>query len=554
MRLICLVVVFCMLLVLTACSDSSSGRTSAVPNAPPISNAGVDQIVASLATVTLDGSGSSDVEDDAQSTALTYLWQQTDSTNNPVTLSANNAQAVTFSAPQLSQTAILTFNLTVTDSGGKTHHDSINITVQAYNNAPVAHAGIDQAVASLATVTLNGAASSDVEDDAQSTALTYLWQQTDSTNNPVTLSANNAQGVTFSAPQLSQATILTFNLTVTDSGGKTHHDSINITVQAYNNAPVANAGSDQTVTSLATVTLDGTAGSDIEDDAKSTALTYLWQQTGDLSNAITLSDVNVISPTFAAPYLLNDVVVTLSLTVTDSGGKANADSVNISIETPYQAFNDTGITTCSDATINGFPCPVSGFDGQDGESGRDVTLNDDSDGHAGFSFTKLDANGNDLTASATQWSCVRDNVTGYIWEVKTDDSGLRDKDNTYTWYNSTGINDGGSAGIENGGSCPDGTNCDTEKYVQAVNATNLCGSNDWRFPARKTLHSIIDYSRSDVAVDSDYFPYAGNDSYWSSSPGAYGIDFAWFVFFSFGSVDLSFKANAGHVRLVRGGQ
>lgn len=30
-------------------------------------------------------------------------------------------------------------------------------------------------------------------------------------------------------------------------------------------------------------------------------------------------------------------------------------------------LNDTGITTCSNATQNGLPCPVAGFPGQDAE-------------------------------------------------------------------------------------------------------------------------------------------------------------------------------------------
>ena len=31
------------------------------------------------------------------------------------------------------------------------------------------------------------------------------------------------------------------------------------------------------------------------------------------------------------------------------------------------ALNDTGIKTCSNATQNGLPCPVAGFQGQDAE-------------------------------------------------------------------------------------------------------------------------------------------------------------------------------------------
>lgn len=33
----------------------------------------------------------------------------------------------------------------------------------------------------------------------------------------------------------------------------------------------------------------------------------------------------------------------------------------------FAALNDTGITTGSNETQNGLPCPVAGFPGQDGE-------------------------------------------------------------------------------------------------------------------------------------------------------------------------------------------
>jgi len=54
------------------------------------------------------------------------------------------------------------------------------------------------------------------------------------------------------------------------------------------------------------------------------------------------------------------------------------------------ALNDTGITTCSNETQNGLPCPVAGYPRQDAEYGT----ND-------FDFTKLDANGNALPVTAT---------------------------------------------------------------------------------------------------------------------------------------------------------
>ena len=95
-------------------------------------------------------------------------------------------------------------------------------------------------------------------------------------------------------------------------------------------------------------------------------------------------------------------------------------------------LNDTGITWSGNyASGNNTECIASTTpDGdnvvaaQDCSHGRDATHNDDSDGHAGFSYTKLDSNGVPLANqnadyATTPWACVRDNVTGLIWEVKT---------------------------------------------------------------------------------------------------------------------------------------
>jgi hypothetical protein len=217
-------------------------------------------------------------------------------------------------------------------------------------------------------------------------------------------------------------------------------------------------------------------------------------------------------------------------------------------------LNDTGITACADASSGDLGCPVSGYPGQDAEYGRDVTHDDDSDGHAGFSFTKLDGNGNALPASATSWSCVRDNVTGLTWEIKTDDGGLRDQGWTYTWYNPDAAINGGSAGTANGGTCS-GSQCDTQAYVQAVNAQGLCGAGDWRLPDRFELESITSNDRLYPAIDSRFFPNTPSHSwFWSSSPYASYSYVAWYVHFNDGSVGSHNKYGAGYVRLVRGGQ
>jgi len=54
---------------------------------------------------------------------------------------------------------------------------------------------------------------------------------------------------------------------------------------------------------------------------------------------------------------------------------------------PGEALNDTGIDWCANETQNFLACPVAGYPGQDAQDGRDKTHDDNSDGHAGFSFT-----------------------------------------------------------------------------------------------------------------------------------------------------------------------
>lgn len=228
------------------------------------------------------------------------------------------------------------------------------------------------------------------------------------------------------------------------------------------------------------------------------------------------------------------------------------------VAVPAWPLNDTGIDWCAKGAANFLACPVAGYPGQDAQDGRDARQDNDSDGHAGFSFTKLGATGNALPASATAWSCVRDNVTGLVWELKTDDGGLRDRDWTYSWYNPDAASNGGSVGYpDDGNNCYNSSRCDTAKFVADVNQAGLCGARDWRLPSRRELQSIVDRGRYSPAIDTNYFPDLGSTIwwYWSSSPGAGYADYAWLVAFDDGYDGHNCYKNYGYqVRLVRGGQ
>ena len=93
-----------------------------------------------------------------------------------------------------------------------------------------------------------------------------------------------------------------------------------------NAAPVANAGTDQTVNELETVILDGSGSSDSDGSIS----TYAWRQVAGTS--VTLDESDPQMPTFAAPDLDADETLSFELIVTDNDGAAStADTVDINI-------------------------------------------------------------------------------------------------------------------------------------------------------------------------------------------------------------------------------
>ncbi len=253
-----------------------------VLNRSPVADAGPDRTANHVQTVTLAGSGS-----DPEGGALNYAW------------TLNGAQIATTASATVGpfEVGVHTLTLTVTDDKGATATDSMVVTVT--NGAPLASAGPDQTVNHAQTVVLDATGSSDPEGGI----LTYVW----------TLSG--VQIATGPGPVVGPFAvgIYTIALTVTDDHGATATDSMTLTV--INEAPVANAGPDQTVGvkgKSTTVTLDGTASGDPEGGP----LTYLWTKDGQTVGTAAVLQTNVSAGTHS-----------FTLTVTDDHGATASDTV-----------------------------------------------------------------------------------------------------------------------------------------------------------------------------------------------------------------------------------
>ncbi len=180
---------------------------------------------------------------------------------------------------------------------------------------------------------------------------------------------------------------------------------------------------------------------------------------------------------------------------------------------PHRALDDTGATHCLDA--QGAVTTACARSGQDAGTGRDATHDDGRDGHAGFSFTKIDAAGQALPATAATWSCVRDRVTGLLWEVKTHDGTARDGRWRWTLR-------------------PAGPHRAAQDYLAGLRDANFCGTRDWRLPTLLELTSLVDedVTGPGARIDGDWFPDTAPTDTWTSDTSAYyGPDSHWTVAF-----------------------
>ncbi|NQU63300.1 MAG: hypothetical protein HQ517_03305, partial [SAR324 cluster bacterium] len=111
---------------------------------------------------------------------------------------------------------------------------------------------------------------------------------------------------------------------VTENDAKAHRDDTIVAITTGNSAPVANAGTDQNVSTGSTVTLNGSSSSDAD---KGDTLTYSWSITSKPSLSFaSLSNSTSVNPTFTADV---DGTYVISLVVNDGTVNSVADTVSV---------------------------------------------------------------------------------------------------------------------------------------------------------------------------------------------------------------------------------
>ncbi|MFT3700845.1 MAG: PKD domain-containing protein [Agriterribacter sp.] len=358
---------------------------------PPVANAGTDQtITLPTNSVSLDGSGST-----APAGSITaYAWTKVSGPSAGTLTGASTASAT---AAGLTE-GVYKFQLKVTDNNGATSTATVTVTVKAAPLPPVANAGIAQTITLPAnSVTLDGSGST----APSGTIVSYAWTKISGPSDGTIASASN---VSTAVSGLTEG-VYQFELKVTDSNGATATATVTVTVKASPIPPVADAGTDQTITlPTNSVSLDGSKST----APSGTITTYAWTKVSGPS-AGTLSGASTVNPSAGG---LVEGVYQYELTVTDNNGASASATVTITVKAaPLAPVADAG----TNQTIT-LPTNNVNLDGSKSTapSGTITT----------YAWTKVSGPADGTIANASSaGTAVNDLVEGvYVFELKVTDN------------------------------------------------------------------------------------------------------------------------------------
>ena len=336
-------------------TDAVTITVNPAANQAPVANAGTGiTLILPNNSTSLNGTLSTDPD----GTISTYSWTRISGPSTPVITGANTATA------NISGLVVGTYvySLTVTDNKGASSSAQVNVIVSpAANQIPVANAGPNQSItAPASTVILNGSASSDPD----GTITAYNWV---TISGPGSITISNSNTATPSVQGLMTGVYI-FELTVTDNSGATAKDQVTVIVNPQailpNQAPVANAGTNQTIVEpVNSTTLNGSSSFDPD----GTISNYGWTQVSGPSTSV-IAAGNTVSPT-VSQLIVGQYVY--QLTVTDNNGATNTDQVTITVNAGTSKLNiapvaSAGKTDTITLPTNTYTLDASGSTDPDG--------------------------------------------------------------------------------------------------------------------------------------------------------------------------------------------
>jgi len=298
-------------------------------NLAPIANAGSNVVVNLGDLVALNGSLSSDPEDNT----LTYRWTIEEKPDSSVTELTGPLTINPSFTPDVEGQYLI--QLIVNDGVNDSLPATVSVTVEDLNEPPTAIPlnTSNPAIVNEAVI-IDGSQSSDANNDPLSYAWSWISRPVGST---ATLGDTTAAQTTFT-PDLTGV----YRLSLVVSDGQVSSTAAGLTIvvtndPASNSLPVAFSGFDQVVLEGTELFLSGGFSQDLDGDL----LTYAWTvEDKPIESQSVLSDPTVIGPTIEF-----DVtgVYTISLSVNDGIASSPADSVNITvIEDTFSAPPDPG--------------------------------------------------------------------------------------------------------------------------------------------------------------------------------------------------------------------
>ena len=249
---------------------------SVTGNRPPAAAAGPDQTVLVGDRVTLDGRNSYDPE----GALITYGWSLVAAPSGSLAALDNPSSVLPSFTPDFPGTYVS--SLVVSDGQSNSLPDNVSVFAQQPNVPPTANAGPDQSVVTGTIVQLDGRGSFDPE----AAMLSFFWQIL--SRPPGSNAALDFASTSLPTFLADESGLYVLRLIVNDGQIDSSPDNVSVVAAVPNAAPVAIAGTDDTVSRNAVIRLDGTQSFDPDNDPLSFAWSIVSRPaggTGALDNA-----------------------------------------------------------------------------------------------------------------------------------------------------------------------------------------------------------------------------------------------------------------------------